>query len=113
MRPLLIACALLLLTGSHAGYGPPLRAECVDTGEVGAFMVMVRDPREIARMHAQMPDRDHGAVVRAFTGITKDGKYTLVLPALRGQKDAERLEAWGHELAHIVCGKFHGPPDAR
>lgn len=107
MRPYLIACALLFLTASHGGYGPPLRETCVDTGQVDAFMVMVREPREVQRLYEQMPDRDHGASARAFTGITKDGKYTLVLPALRGQKDEEHLQSWGHELAHIVCGRFH------
>lgn len=108
MRQLsIVIIAALLLTGSHAGYGPPLLSECIETGEV-SFLVMVRDAREVRSLYDRMPNRDHGKSARAFTGITKDGRFTLVLPALRGQKDEQHLESWGHELAHIVCGKFHG-----
>lgn len=108
MRLALASCALLFLTATHGGYGPPLRSECINTGEVATFIVMVREPREIQRLYDQMPDRDHGATAKAFTGVTKDGKYTLIIPALRGQEDEEHLQSWGHELAHIVCGHFHG-----
>ena len=111
----LIVIAALALTGCAAtpDQGAPLRSECIDTGEVASFTVMIRDPRRIQEMFAHTP-RDATTrpdFVSAFTGTNARGQMTLVLPPLRGQRDHERLTVWGHELAHIVCGSFHDHQD--
>lgn len=106
-----IAIAALSVSGC-AGvphHGPPLLSECIDTGEIASFTVMVRDPRRIQEMFAQTPQEwtVNSKSVNAFIGTNASGQMTLILPPLRGQRDHERLAVWGHELAHVVCGHFH------
>lgn len=111
----LIALSALILAGC-AGTpktGKSLLTECVNTGEVAPFTIMIRSPDVIQDIFNRTPRSSRTSVVDqtgAFTGVNADGQITLVLPPLRGQYDRERMALWGHELAHIICGSFHDNP---
>lgn len=114
----IIAITALALVGcaGSPNRGAPLRSECVDTGEVSSFTVMIREPGRIQEMFAHTPRSDRAVIdashVGAFTGLNPAGQMTMVLPPLRGQADHERMALWGHELAHVICGPFHDKPDS-
>lgn len=107
MKPSLVILALLplCLAAKRDVYGPPLATECNTTASV-SLVIVIRATAEVQRMYAAH-STDH-AEVRAFTTTGPDGRTVLVLPPLRGQDDAETMRVWGHELAHSVCGSFHG-----
>lgn len=112
---MLIISALFALAGCAGTpkIGAPLRTECIDTGEIAPFTIMVRDPDVIQDIFNRTPRSSRTSAIDqtgAFAGVNADGQITLVLPPLRGQYDHERMALWGHELAHIICGSFHDNP---
>lgn len=110
-RLIVVAAAVVLAGFTHRVHGPELATDCVSTGEVPAFTLMIRSPDEIQALWARAGHDARSNVdgrIGGFIGLNASGQTTLVLPPLRGQTDRERLAVWGHELAHIVCGHFHG-----
>jgi len=110
---LLVSFWLGLVTGSKAAeaprpnFGPPLATECPETSETPTFQIWIRDPDWIdAEWHRQGGPANYQA--DAFQATLDTGEKVLVLPPLRGQRDLDRMQVWGHELGHIVCGFFHG-----
>lgn len=101
----LIALWPLLAGARGDAYGPPLASECNVSAQL-SLVVAIRDPQEVQRLYV-VNSGDTRKVV-AFYSTGPDGRQVMVLPPLRGQGDDETMRAWGHELAHILCGRFHG-----
>lgn len=103
---LLLALLPFTLAAKRDVYGAPLATECNVTAEMH-LVVVVRPPAEVQRLYTSNAHGDATAVL-AFFSTGPDGRQVVVLPPLRGQDDAETMRVWGHELAHLVCGRFHG-----
>lgn len=102
MRYLLLAILLLAFAQVTSSEAPP---PCQQQGRYN-LVVVVRSPEEIQRMYNQL-SIDKGEV-HEFHTTGPDGADVLVVPPLRGPHDSERMYFWGHGLAHVVCGRFHG-----
>lgn len=96
----------LLVSAKGDAYGPPLASECNTSAQL-SLVAVIRDPSEVQRLYVANSG-DTGHKVLAFYSTGPDGRQVLVLPPLRGQNDEETMRQWGHELAHILCGRFHG-----
>lgn len=102
-RIAVMALALLVMPTLNAAFRP-LEADCASTTEA-SIVIVIREPEEVQHLW----EASGGTIkVLAFTTTGPDGRKVLVLPPLQGQDDRETMRLWGHELAHVACGYFHG-----
>lgn len=85
---------------------------CLSDTDLLVNVVIMKDSFEVEKAYVQyLKDRgqrvDKKATRAAFCVIRSNNTRTCYLPALRGQRDDERMFLWGHEFAHVVCGDWH------
>lgn len=105
MTRLAAGVVLALLASCERSY-EPLASDCVP-GRYTVDFVILDGPELDARFREAT-----GSEAGQLEGFTILGEMpaVYVLP-LRGGNDSRRLQTWGHELAHVVCGLWHGEED--
>lgn len=76
-------------------------------------VVLLETPDDVEQVYRELAEErgirvDKEASRDAFC-ILRSTYKTCYLPRLRGQRDDELMQLWGHEFAHVVCGDWHEP----
>lgn len=107
-----LLCAVgALVACTSKPYGDKLLTSC-DKTNLHVTIHLVEDESHMVALYKQFktPDLPDNSVLDGFaTAGPEDNDADLYVMPLRGQSDSERMQTWGHELAHAVCGKWHPP----
>jgi hypothetical protein len=100
--------SLVLVSCDDSRYEYDL-SSCNDNDSIIQLQVKVYDSyTEIDKAYSEFVEKDDGSQRYGFARWnTEQTKCIVYVPKIRSPRDSRKMETWGHELMHCVCGKYH------
>lgn len=106
MKAISACLAILFASSLSSEPAKPVPVTCAPA-DMYRLEIKIRDPETIRKMYEHLSTTS-GEVFGFHTRDLDTGAEVLVVPPIRNSTDYERMYIWGHELAHVACGHFHG-----
>lgn len=104
MKTLTLLAALLL--GGCAVH-PPLTHSCQSV-DAHVELLILPSVEAVNELRQRVAPTHLDEFYMGFEYQRANGEYVIVVPAIANQDDKGTLMIWGHELAHVACGAWHG-----